>query len=229
MWGMTALRRRPGDLRLRLSGILIGLALLGTACAGSGYQYVADRETQSFFKIPNGWKLFDQQDLFPDAPSSNPFRDEQNPTQFVMGFSANPSEEASSFPRLDAGTPEGFALVHMLSDSERDQASLGLIRNAFVPIDQMYQQDSNSVVLYASEDISDENGLRGSHMVFSLRESPDPTRPYTGSVTVNQTGLFDPQTEKLYLFAVFCTSDCYQQHEKTIERIADSWKVSEQP
>ena len=226
---MTAFRRRPRTSKLRLSGVLMGLALIGAGCAGSGYQYVADRETQSFFRIPNGWKLFDQQDLFPDAPSSNPFRDEQNPTQFVMGFSADPSEEASSFPRLDAGRPEGFALVHVMSPSERDQASLGLIRNAFVPIDQMYQQDSNSVVLYASEDISDENGLRGSHMVFSLRESPDATRPYTGSVTVNQTGLFDPKTERLYLFAVFCTSDCYQRNEETIERIADSWKVSEQP
>ena len=49
MVGMTALRRRPGYSRLRVGGVLIGLTLMATACAGSGYQYVADRETQSFF------------------------------------------------------------------------------------------------------------------------------------------------------------------------------------
>jgi hypothetical protein len=208
--------------------VLVG-ALMLTACGGSGYQYVADSASHSFFKVPTGWKLFDQTALFPAAPRTNPFRDEQNPTQFVMGFAADPGVEASSFPSVSSSEPEGFALVHVLSPPERDAASLSVIRNAVFPIDQMYQQDPNSVVIFSSEDISSDTGLRGSHIVFSMRQSPDPTRPYTGSVTVNQTGMLDPGTQKLYLFLVFCSSDCYSQNQKTIERIADSWIVREQP
>jgi hypothetical protein len=227
---MTILSSPSRGRRLgRLVATPLVAALLLTACGGSGYQYVADSASHSFFKVPAGWKLFDQTALFPTAPRTNPFRDEQNPTQFVMGFAADPAVQASSFPNVSSSKPEGFALVHVLSPVERDAASLSVIRNAVFPIDQMYQQDPNSVVIFSSEDISSGDGLRGSHIVFSMRQSPDPTRPYTGSVTVNQTGMLDPGTQKLYLFLVFCTSDCYSQNQKTIERIADSWIVREQP
>ena len=208
------------------AGLAAGAVLLA-ACSSSGYRYVHDSGTKTFFKIPQTWKTFNEQDLIPGETQPNPFQQAGNPTQFLVGFSADPQAQPGDIPDPASNQPQGFVLVHNLSSSERDQISLGFLRNAFVPIDQMYSKDPNSVAVFVDDEDLTRTGFHGSHLVFSVRQSQDQVRQYTESFTVNQTALIDPATSKVYLLVILCTSDCYQKNQKTIELVADSWKVRE--
>lgn len=222
------LPRRWGVPRLiGPAAMLVVGALLFGACSGGGYQYVHDSSTQTFFKLPQAWKTFDEGDLIPGEVRPNPFQQAGNPIQFLVGFSADPGAQAGDIPDPSSDQPQGFVLVHNLSTSERDQISLGFLRNAFVPIDQMYSKDPNSVAVFVDDENLTRDGFHGSHLVFSVRQSQDQVRQYTQSFTVNQTGLIDPATSKVYLLVILCTSDCYQKNQKTIDLVADSWSVRE--
>ncbi len=207
-----------------LAGVAAAAVLL-TACASTGFQYVHDQTTQTFLKVPTGWKLFDRNALLGTQPAPNPFQQAADPLQFVEAFSADPNSRASDIPNPSADQPQGFVLVHQLSFNEQDQLSLSTIRDSFINIDQMSQQDPNSVAVISYDGNVQQNGYHGIHILFSVSKSTDALRQNSQSYTVNQTGLVDPGTQKLYLFVIMCSSDCYQKNQKTIDLIANSWRV----
>ena len=52
----------------RLAPIAVAsVAVLGSACGGSGYQYVKNDELGIYAKLPDDWTVYDEEDLFPDA------------------------------------------------------------------------------------------------------------------------------------------------------------------
>jgi hypothetical protein len=214
----------PGPRRASLGVLLVG-AVLVSACSGPNFQYIHDHETQTFLRLPNAWKTFDQQTLLGTSPVPNPFQQQGNPVQFLEAFTADANEQPANFPQPTAAKPQGFVLVRQLSPPEQDSVSLGAIRNAFVPIDQMMQQDPNSVAVFSYDPNLQVGSFRGSHIVFSVRSSPDAAHPYTQSYTVNQTGMLDPGLERMYLLVLMCSSSCYKDNQSTIEQIANSWKV----
>lgn len=225
MAAMGSLRSIFARLFVRAASAAV-LALATVACAGSGYQYVADQDTQTYFKVPDDWRLYSQNELTTQSgPINNEFRDAQNPTLFLQAFAANADAPVADLPNAGADFPNGFTLVRTLSPTERDGFSLGAIRNLVFPLDQLAQDNPDSVVLFDAKDISTAQGMRGTQLIYSLRQSTDAVRQFDRSVTVNQTGMIDQLTQQVYLFVVFCTSDCYQRNKTAIDQVVQSWTV----
>jgi hypothetical protein len=214
---------RPLPVRIRRActvvGALLVVLILG-GCSGSGYHYVQDTGTQTFFRVPGSWHLYDKQALFPDQ-SQDPLaqQSQADPTRFAVGFDANPNASIDHLSDPAASYPQGVALVYAFSPQERDSFSLSSIRNSVFPIDQLYSQDPNSVNLISSEDIV-QGGFRGTHLVFDVNQNGS-------TVAVNETGLVDDKTENLYLLVIACSTQCYDKYESEISQVADSWTVRE--
>jgi hypothetical protein len=193
----------------------LGLLLLG-ACS-SPYTYVKNSESNTFFRVPRDWKLYDGRGLL---PASNPIvSSPQAPTErWQVVFDANPRPTRKFFgsPRF----PQGFAIIRPLTNEERDVISLASLRNLVFPIDQLLTQDPKSVDILKSEDLVVRDGFRGSRIIFTINRGAD-------FLAVNQTGLIDMDTKKLYVFLVGCGVDCYIQNRETIDQIVGSWTVTE--
>jgi hypothetical protein len=194
--------------------LLCGSVLLLGACT-SGFTYVKNSDSNTFFKVPKNWTLINGQDF---TPTTAPLG-QQQPARgnWEVVFDANPKPIRGTLfqtPRY----PQGFAIIQPLSDQERDGVSLGSLRNLVFPIDQMLTQDPQSVQILRNEDLVLSDGFRGSRIIYTVKRTAD-------LFTVNQTGLIDMETRSLYLFVVACEVHCYEQNQKTIDEIVKSWTV----
>jgi hypothetical protein len=194
-----------------------GLAL--SACSGSGYTYVKNSETNAFFKVPEDWTLYDEeavlagQDLSPQRAQV-----QSEALRWLMAFDAHPDPSLDHLLDVESGHPAGFVLVRALNDEERDIVSLGLLRNFIFPVDDLAEQ--GRAELLEQEDLVLDGGLHGTRLLFNVQPDGD-------FLTVNQTGLVDPETRLLYVFAIGCEADCYISNEDLIEEVVSSWTVRE--
>jgi hypothetical protein len=216
----SVLGPRTGPKRLAL-GTLAGVLALGLGgCGGSGFQYVSSSETNTVFKVPEDWTLFDEDAVFEFRPPDlSPQQEAANrASQWIMAFDG---AEPPSLEHLFAQTseePAGYAKVRVLSDEERDTYSLRSLRNEEFEIDRLVKEQR--IELLSDGDLALENGFSGSRVVFNVRQGD-------GFVTVNQTALVDSQTRVLYLFLIGCDADCYSNNEEVISEVVSSWTIKE--
>jgi hypothetical protein len=214
----TAPWTRTGSRGLAYGVVTGALALIAGGCSGSGFQYVANSETKTMFKVPQNWTLYDEDDVFDFRPPDvSPQQEAANrASQWVMAFDG---AEPASLEHLFAESseePAGYAKVRVLSDEERDTYSLRSLRNEEFDVDRLAR--TQRAELISDDDITLGNGVAGSRIVFNVRQGD-------GFVTVNQTALIDSQTRVLYLFLIGCDADCYSSNEEVISEVVRSWTI----
>lgn len=192
------------------AAVLIGLA---TACGGTGYRYVESRSNGAYFKIPEKWHLFGRDDIIdPDSAAAQAY-------SFLSAFDAAPVPSGDH--QLDSDYPFGLARVRILTDEERESFSLLALRNELLPLDELIDAEPPQLsVLKQPERITMPNGTRGSRLVYTVQDEGR-------SFTVDQTGLVDAATTKVYFFVIGCEKSCYEANRATITEIADSWTIKE--
>jgi hypothetical protein len=212
--------------RTGASGVMLGaaagvVALFLAACSGSGFQYVASEETNTVFKVPEDWTLYDEDDVFRfRAPDVSPQQEAANrASQWIMAFDAAEPPSLEHLFAEGSSEPAGYAKVRVLSDEERDTYSLRSLRNEEFPIDRLVEEQR--IELISDDEITLDNGASGLRIVFNVRQGSD-------FVTVNQTALVDSQTRVLYLFLIGCDADCYASNRETISEVVSSWTIKEQ-
>jgi len=221
----------------RLSVLASVNALLLAGCT-SGYTYVTNSKTKTYFKIPDQWRLFNENEIFSREIQGLSPQTEAAARQalWMVAFDSDPHPsldhlfqvstrcdlvKATSKSTLPVGCyPEGFAQVLPLSESARDSLSLASLRNAFFHVDDLIAQDPQSVEILDQRDIVLSSGFHGSRYVMNVKRDDV-------FLTINQTALVDPATRMLYLFAIGCEAHCYLDHQKTIDQIVQSWTVKE--
>ena len=215
---------RPTDARRRgaaaVSLVAAALVLL-TGCAGSGFTYVKSSANNTFFKVPNDWRVFNKDQVVDAAGSSQTSRSSPDPgLKYIAVFDGD--QKPSLEHNLQTATsPFGVVKVRDLSPEERDTFSLASLRNEVIPIDDILQQEVGQVQLVTQpKSIVKPHGLHGSRLVYSVATQD-------GSFTVDQTGLVDAGTHTLYFFIVGCDSQCFAQNRRTISEVADSWTIKE--
>jgi hypothetical protein len=234
---MAELRAAKGGPMKRLPVLAVIAAVLLAGCT-SGYTYVTNNKTKTYFKIPDQWRLFDENEIFASQIQGLSPQTEAAARQalWMVAFDSDPHPSLdhlfqlstrcdlvrpTSGSALPVGCyPEGFAQVRPLSDAQRDSLSLGSLRNAIFPIDELMTQDPQSVEVLTQKDIVLPTGFHGSQYVMNVKRDDV-------FLTINQTALVDPATRMLYLFAIGCEAHCYLEHQKTIDQIVQSWTVKE--
>ena len=222
-------------MRLRTSGSFVRVSIgavalvLGLgACSEPSLGYVEDEETNTYFSVPVEWNVYSQAQLDPAVEGANPFQTQGNPVLFRAGF-ASPGADIAPADIGQIGlaeAPVGYALVFQLTDSEADTFSPRAMRNRLYAVDQWFQEDPNSVVLFSAEPIQLEGGYRGERIVFSRRSGSDPASPYGDSWTATQSAILDPTGTIVYYFVAGCRSDCYLEHQSVIDGIVATWSVT---
>jgi hypothetical protein len=206
---------------VRLAAVALALGLLGGACAATGYQYVKSSEDNTYFRIPDDWKLYDEEAvldlLVEDAPEST--RENLRDVSWQVGFDAHakPSIEHAFRPR---SSPGGNATVQTLTSQQSDAVSIAALRNFLVDIDALEQEGQGAIL--SESRIERDGGFFGVHVigVFTVNQRGR-------QVTYNQITLLDQAGTKVYSLFVACDTDCYEANERDIDRVIASWTVEE--
>lgn len=204
----------------RLLALVLASGVLAAACASSGYQYVKNSDDQNYFKVPDGWKLYEEDAVLKRLDLSPRELEIERETTWRVSFDANPKPSLKHLEQIFPSHPTGRALVLELDQESSDTVSIQSLRNLFFDFDTAYQQDQATALEY--EPLELDGGFRGIHIVAEI------TDPKKGKVLVfNQKTVLDQRTTKLYTLVVSCEASCYEKNQDKIEKIVDSWTVED--
>ena len=207
-----------GRVRSAAVLLLVAAPLVLAACAGSGYHYVKSTEDKTYFKVPDSWKLYDEESVL-SALKGALSKDEiaqRRDTTWTTVFDADPYPSLNHVASNRPNFPVGRAIVQPLSSEDSDGASLQSLRNIFFDVDAGLDSGAATVKLYEPVELS--GGFHGSHLVASMNGK-------SGAVTFNQIAVFDQGTSKVYAISIYCTTACYDKYESKINTVIDSWTV----
>jgi hypothetical protein len=202
----------------RLAAVVIAGGVLVSACAGSGYHYVKNSSDHAYFKVPNSWKLYDENAVINSQKGlSASDKQKQRNSGWQEGFDANPKPTMHHLGQPNASHPVGLALVEHLSFSDADALSQQALRNRYFDVDSAVQNNSGEIVSYSP--VEQSGGFHGFHLVANLTSKGK-------TLTIDQTSLIDPSTSKVYTLIVMCESSCYSKQQSKIEQVVNSWTVT---
>ena len=210
-----AARARP----LRLAAAAVVIAVLGAACAGSGYHYVKNSDDRTYFKVPEGWKLFDEQKVLKAFGKGLSPREKQTErdTTWQVVFDASPKPKIAHLGDPAAKHPNGIAIVRELSFDDADSLSISSLRNLFFDVDTAVQNNTGEILTY--EPLEPDGGFHGFHLVANVDSGKNHV------ITLDQTTLVDQATSKVYSLLVTCDARCYDKNSDQIGHVVDSWTV----
>jgi hypothetical protein len=219
---------------------------LALAGCGSGYTYATRAHPQliyqtsangsvglakvnaasTFFKVPPGWRLLDENSFLNATGALAGQTPEQayltRHKQRIQAFDASPKPAPAHVLSPGNTSPTGFSAVYVLDDSERDSINLKSLRNAIIPVDpDPTSGTSNTEVLLQDDKVSRPGGFHGNREVFNLTTTDGPL------MTVDKTTLIDKDSRVVYLFVIGCDSACFHRQQKTISQVVDSWTIKE--
>jgi hypothetical protein len=198
----TAIQR---GIRQRVPALLLLAFFLG-GCQGSGFQYISDSDTSTYFKLPEEWKIYREE-------SSSVF------TRYFVAFDGAHKPSPSHLLSPTADHPFGVAQVRILTDQQRENWSILSMRNYDLPIDQLVEQEQAEVLAEDNQVVQD-GGARGVRIIYNVERDGE-------LMTLNQTSLVDPTTRVFYQFIVGCHVECYARNQDTINEIVGSWTIKE--
>ena len=183
--------------------LVLVAAVASGACSlrGSEYQFVRNRGTGTYLRLPEAWKVA----KIPDAE------------EIEFGRVFDSSEIENDQLIVSSTRPNGFVQVRTLSPSESDVVSFELLRNAVFDVDQGIAAGTVELTRY---DRVDQGDFRGQRMVFR-------TVGEEGEATIAQVALLDPNTTRVHLLVVGCLSSCYEEHQGQIDAVIESFTVKE--
>ncbi|MGQ0744370.1 MAG: hypothetical protein ACT4OS_08570 [Acidimicrobiales bacterium] len=245
-------RRFRTARRLAPAGLVVAAMAMSACGGGSAFRYVSSSDDAAFFRVPNTWKVFDQEEVLA-RPSTALGLGSGNGLRFLSVFAATgeldldrplqvlaEAEPVPEFQIVDlsplGGLPYNWPLVKLRSSSEpfgvawvrelgieeRDTYSRKDLRNEIVPLDELDGSAGQVRLIRPPEGFVRDGGLSGARFAYEVMSAG------TGdSFVVDQTGMVDPDHRLVYFFMIGCRSECFEANQSTITQIADSWTVKE--
>lgn len=206
---------------LPLLPLVVG-ALLLSSCTPSK-QYAGSKNDGAFFSVPNGWTKVSNSELNKEeAKSTNQDDlDRLSMVTYQEGFtSAAKITPREVFLLNPTDHPVVFARIRDLFPEERNAISLNSLRNIILPITSFLdgsKENDRNFQLLDDQEIAEKGG-KGVNLVFSF--------DYDGiNETINQSAIYSNDQNKIYLFIVRCSSECYNKNQKQIDEIVRSFTV----
>jgi hypothetical protein len=206
-----------------LAGLVLAAAMGAEACGGSGYQFVQNEDLGVYAKVPDGWTVYDESDLFPDDSDQQLERRRESSWMRTFDASDEPSVEGSQSP--GESDPTGVVQVQRLTADVREQMSLSAMRGLGNPMNDPVaaSRQSDQVEVLLDEPAEFEGGYHGVHTVFAVAPEPE-----GDAVVIDRTVLLDSASTTLFMFQVACEEQCYlDTHHDEITEIVESWTIQE--
>lgn len=177
---------------------------------------------RTFVRVPAQWTLFDEDDLLKDSADSAEMQTRFKELTWSVAFDAAPR------PSLDhlftpSDHPTGLVRVRTLLPSQRDEFTLADLRSILLPFDPLSDeaQTTGGVEVIDASEVSRSGGLHGSELLLNIRSEENKV------VKWRQIALLDSEIKKVHVLAISCDDDCYTANKDVIDRVVDSWKVTE--
>jgi hypothetical protein len=206
-----------------LVGSVVAAALGVGACGGSGYQFVQNEDLGVYAKVPDGWTVYDEADLFPDESDEQLERRRASSWLRTFDASDDPSVEDSQSP--GESEPTGVVQVQQLTAEMREQMSLSAMRGLGNPMNDPVaaSRQSEEVDVLVDEPVEFDGGYHGVHTVFAVAPEPG-----ADLVVIDRTVLLDSASTTMFMFQVACEERCYlDTHHDEITETVDSWTIQE--
>ncbi len=186
-----------------LAGLLAGCSTSAT--------YVGSASQEMFYKLPNGWKVYNEATLIRrgDIKSPGPL--------FESIDTADPTIDPATLP-VPSSKPWAVAMVRTLSPTEQQQLSLQSLDDLLIPVDQLNQELQGSVTEIAQPQLLVHGALHGTRVAFQV---PTPN----GDVSFVQSALVNSPTTEVWALLVGCSSACFNANQSEINNIMNSWTV----
>lgn len=200
------------------------VAVTVAGCGGSGYTYHSNQDEQVFFKLPDSWTVFDNDDF--TAAGAN-----EEPGLWRRGFSAGRAPTIEEVLAIASDEPRGYVEISPLDVSERDTMNLAVLRGANLgtdaagnPLDPIEYAEENPngeiQILGYDDSIVYDHGAHGVHIRVAITPNGADS---TG--IIDQTALIDAATSRRYLLSIGCSVQCFDEHETEIQEVIESWTL----
>ena len=209
-----------GRARSAVVLLLLAAPLALVACAGTGYHYVKSSENKTYFKVPDSWKLYDQDsvlDALKGALSKDEI-DQRRDTMWTTVFDASPDPSLNHLASNRPNYPLGQAVVRPLSPDASDAASLQSLRNIFFSVDDALQAGNAHVSAYEP---------RRARRWFPRLPPGCTGRREDGLDHLQSDRALRPGNSKVYAISIYCTTECYDKYESKIDSVIKSWTVKD--
>jgi hypothetical protein len=205
----------------RIAAATIALVML-SACTPSK-QYEGSKSDGAFFTVPNGWQKVDGAALN-KVEAKNANQDELDRLSMVTyqaGFTkAKKIDPKDIFLLEPTKDPVLYVRIRDLFPEERNAISLNTLRNLVLPITDYLDgtiPNDRKFELYDDQEINEVGG-RGVSLLYSF--------DYNGvNETVNQVALMSNDQNKIYVFIIRCSTECYNKNIDEIDEIVNSFTV----
>lgn len=205
----------------RIAAATIALVML-SACTPSK-QYEGSKSDGAFFTVPNGWQKVDGAALN-KVEAKNANQDELDRLSMVtyqVGFTkAKKIDPKDIFLLEPTKDPVLYVRIRDLFPEERNAISLNTLRNLVLPITDYLDgtiPNDRKFELYDDQEINEVGG-RGVSLLYSF--------DYNGvNETVNQVALMSNDQNKIYVFIIRCSTECYNKNIDEIDEIVNSFTV----
>ena len=218
LWGRSGRRR----------GLVVALVALTLAagCGGSGYSYLSNKDEQLYFKVPDDWTIFTTTDL------SDAIGQAATARTWMRGFAAGKKATIENVFALASELPRGYAEVITLTPSERDTLNLASLRGANFGVDQttgapidplVYMQehpDGQLQILGYDDSLVLGNGRHGVRIRVAIS-----SQDHSATAVIDQIAMVDKATAKRYVLNIGCSAKCFDQNEKVIKEVIESWTL----
>lgn len=205
----------------RIAAATIALVML-SACTPSK-QYEGSKSDGAFFTVPNGWQKVDGTALN-KVEAKNANQDELDRLSMVTyqaGFTkAKKIDPKDIFLLEPTKDPVLYVRIRDLFPEERNAISINTLRNLVLPITDYLDgtiPNDRKFELYDDQEINEVGG-RGVSLLYSF--------DYNGvNETVNQVALMSNDQNKIYVFIIRCSTECYNKNIDEIDEIVNSFTV----
>jgi hypothetical protein len=224
-------------------GAVVLALVLSTSCGESKFRYVSNSDINTYLKVPNDWKVYEQDDLVQaeidaarqaNQPSSLIDVLIKRQFQWRMAFDGDPEPSVEHTLSL-AEEPVVEVSVRALDQDEHDQVSLAALRNVIVNYDEMKAEAQSGLagsgVGVAAEstktfrpideqELHYDDGVRGIRLRYVLR--PNASSPF---YAFDQTTLVDSKSQRLYVLLIRSGEAQFLRYNQLFTEIAKSFTV----
>jgi hypothetical protein len=206
--------RRP--IRFIAAIALAAVASVLAACGSSDVRYVSNKEGGLFLKVPDSWTVFD---VANGKVAADPRTTILGPWRVVLDSAAQPSR--SHLESSDLDSPVGFIEITPLANVETPPAptQTALRSLMFGDADPLAATADSGITVVDYAEVELSSGYWGNQLLVRNASSDGSEQ------TILQLAYANETFSRIYVMRVFCSSECFDQHQAEIQSIVDSWTL----
>jgi len=224
-------RRHRGRRRVIAAAVLImaTMAML-TGCGKPEFTYVANKDEQTYFKVPSNWHLVDQKPVDDFIGGVNPdSQAAQNAKSKYWSVAYDASDEPtanhmlSNFPTTE---PVIYSMIYHVPQALQGSVSMDFLRDFVFPVTEsrrsyLEQQGGGlpGFELLDDEVLTPDKGIHGIRVVYNYELGLETVHTFDFTAYVNNDATV------VYLLLIRCTARCYRDRAEQLDSIATSFTV----